>query len=76
MSPRNFGLRGPRWEGPPASDVTPRRPYSVRYYAGPYGGTRTVRAEDSEDAIRQVRAWVRKVMTLSQYADGYRVLDP
>ena len=49
--------------------------YTVKYYAGTYSGKRTVTAEDEEDAIAQVRAWVRKTMTLSMYSDGYKVVD-
>lgn len=45
--------------------------YEVEYYAGSYHGTRTVEAEDSEDAKRMVRAWVRGQMSAPMYADGY-----
>lgn len=48
--------------------------YTVRYYAGTYEGERTVRAEDSEQAIAKVRAWVRKQMALPMYADSYKVV--
>lgn len=49
--------------------------YTVKYYAGSYSGTRTVQAEDSEEAIAKVKAWVRKEMSLSMYADGYKVVS-
>lgn len=48
---------------------------TVKYYAGPYGGKRTVEAEDDEDAIRQVKGWVQRNMTLPMYADGYKVVN-
>lgn len=47
--------------------------YTVRYTAGPYAGTRTVQADDSEQAIAKVRAWIHREMTLPMYADSYRV---
>lgn len=49
--------------------------YTVKYYAGTYSGKRTVDAEDGDEAISKVRTWVRKQMTLSMYADGYRIVD-
>ena len=48
--------------------------YTVEYYAGTYEGRRTVEADGPEAAIAQVRAWVRRNMTLPMYADGYRVI--
>jgi len=48
--------------------------FCVKYYAGTYGGVRTVEAEDADEAIAIVRAWVRREMTLSMYADGYEVI--
>lgn len=45
--------------------------YEVEYYAGGYTGTRTVNAEDREEAKRKVRGWVRQQMTEPMYADGY-----
>ena len=47
---------------------------TVKYYAGPYAGERTVEAEDADDAIRQVKGWVNRTMTLPMYADGYKVV--
>ena len=47
---------------------------TVEYNAGPYGGTRTVEADDTDDAIRQVKGWVRRNMTLPMYAEGYKVV--
>ena len=49
--------------------------FKVKYYAGPYSGVRTVRAEDEEQAIAIVRSKIRKEMSLSMYSDGYRVID-
>ena len=49
--------------------------YIVRYSAGTYTGTRAVHADDEEDAIRLVRAWVRRQMTLPMYSESYRVVD-
>jgi len=49
--------------------------YTIEYYAGPYEGRRTVEADGPEAAIAQVRAWVRRNMTLPMYADGYRVIS-
>ena len=46
---------------------------AVRYSAGPYSGTRTVNAEDTEEAIAIVRARIRKEMTLPMYSESYRV---
>ena len=49
--------------------------YKVKYYAGTYSGTRTVTAEDAEDAIAKVRAKIRGDMTLSMYSDSYKVVE-
>lgn len=49
--------------------------YTVRYYAGPYKGTRNVQAEDSEEAIAKVRRMIRKDMSMPMYADGYSIVD-
>lgn len=49
--------------------------FTVKYYAGAYSGTKTVTADDSEEAIAKVRAWVRKQMTEPMYADGYKVIS-
>lgn len=49
--------------------------YTVKYYAGTYSGKRTVIAEDEDEAIAKVRAWVRREMTLPMYSDGYEIVD-
>lgn len=49
--------------------------FCVKYYAGTYGGVRTVEADDVEQAVAIVRAWVRREMTLPMYADGYKVIS-
>lgn len=49
--------------------------YTVKYYAGPYSGKRTVNAEDEEDAVNKVRGMIRRSMTLPMYSDGYKVVD-
>lgn len=49
--------------------------YKVKYCAGTYSGIRTVHAEDPEEAISKVRAWVRKEMSLSMYSDSYKIVD-
>lgn len=49
--------------------------FIVKYQAGTYSGTRTVTAEDSEEAIAKVRSWVRKEMTLSMYSDSYKIIS-
>lgn len=49
--------------------------YRVEYYAGTYKGTRTVEADDEEEAIGKVRGWVRGQMTVPMYSDGYKVVE-
>lgn len=49
--------------------------YTVKYHAGTYSGTRRVSAEDGDEAIAKVRAWVRREMTLPMYSDSYRIID-
>jgi hypothetical protein len=49
--------------------------YTIQYYAGTYKGTHTVWADNEEEAIAKVRAWVRKEMTLPMYSDGYKVVS-
>jgi len=49
--------------------------YTVKYYAGTYSGTRTVNAEDGEEAIAKVRGWISREMTLPMYSDGYKIID-
>ena len=48
--------------------------FKVKYYAGTYNGTRTVEAEDGDEAIAKVRTWVRHEMTLPMYSDGYKII--
>lgn len=49
--------------------------YTVKYSAGPYSGTRQVNADDKEEAIRKVRAMIRRDMTLPMYSDSYKVIN-
>lgn len=49
--------------------------YTVRYYAGPYSGNRTVNASDEEEAIEKVRGQIRREMTLPMYSDGYKIVS-
>jgi len=49
--------------------------FVVKYYAGSYKGTREVRAEDEDEAIAIVRAWVHRSTTMPMYAEGYKVVD-
>ncbi len=48
--------------------------FTVRYQAADYSGTRTVEAESEDDAIRIVRARIRREMSLPMYSDNYRVV--
>jgi hypothetical protein len=52
-----------------------RMTFVVEFYAGPYAGKETVQAEDEAQAIAIVKARVRKRMSLSMYADGYKVVE-
>jgi hypothetical protein len=49
--------------------------YTVKYHAGTYSGTRTVTAEDEDEAIAKVRGWVRREMSLPMYSDSYRIIS-
>lgn len=49
--------------------------YLVKYYAGTYGGEKWFQADDEDHAIAKCKAWVRREMTISMYADGYKVID-
>lgn len=49
--------------------------YTVRYQAGPYSGTRSVNADDEDQAIAIVRQRVRREMSLSMYSESYRIVD-
>lgn len=49
--------------------------FTIKYQAATYSGTRTVSAEDEEEAIAKVRAKIRKEMTLPMYSDSYRVVE-
>lgn len=48
--------------------------YTVKYHAGTYHGEKTVEAEDGQEAINKVRAWVRKLMVIPMYTDGYKII--
>lgn len=48
--------------------------FVVLYQAGEYSGTRTVSAEDEEQAIAMVRAKIRREMSLPMYSESYRVV--
>lgn len=52
-----------------------KKTYKVRYYAGPYSGTRVVEASDEYEAIAIVKAKIRREMTLPMYADGYKIIS-
>jgi hypothetical protein len=49
--------------------------YTIKYQAATYSGTRTVKAEDGEEAINKVKAWVRREMTLPMYTDSYKIIS-
>lgn len=49
--------------------------YTVKYYAATYSGKRRVRAEDEDDAIAQVKREIRSQMSLSNYSDGYKIVQ-
>lgn len=49
--------------------------YIVKYYAGTYEGRQEVEADDQEEAIAKVKRYVRRNMTMSMYADGYKVVS-
>ncbi len=49
--------------------------YIIKYSAGTYSGTKTVWAEDGDDAINQVKAWVHKQMTLPMYSESYKIIS-
>lgn len=49
--------------------------YTVKYRAGPYSGTRVVRAEDEDEAIEKVKAEIRREMTLPMYSCSCRVIS-
>lgn len=48
--------------------------FTVYYVAGPYSGMRDVSAEDEEQAIAIVRSRIRREMSLTMYAESYRVI--
>ena len=48
--------------------------FTVLYQAGTYSGTRKVPADDGDQAIAKVRAWVRRQMIKPLYADYYEVI--
>lgn len=47
---------------------------TVRYVFATYSGTRTVVANDDDDAIAQVRASVRRSSSLTLAYESYRVV--
>jgi len=49
--------------------------YTVKWYSGDYSGTRTVNAEDTNEALRKVKAWVSAQRFMGLRAEGYRVVD-
>jgi hypothetical protein len=49
--------------------------YTIQYQAGPYSGTRDVIAEDDNEAVEKVRAKIREEMSISMYADSYKIID-
>ena len=49
--------------------------FTVKYHAGTYPRTRSVSADDEEQAIAQVKAWVHRTMSLSMYSESYRIID-
>lgn len=49
--------------------------YTIKYYAGTYEGTRTVQAEDGEEAIDKVKAWIRREMTIPMYSMGCSIIS-
>lgn len=49
--------------------------YTVKYQAGTYSGTRTVTAEDSDEAKDKVKAWVHREMSLPMYYESYRIVN-
>ncbi len=49
--------------------------FTIRYEAASYSGERTVEAEDQDQAIAMVRAWVRKQMTLPMYYESYKAVS-
>lgn len=49
--------------------------YRISWYSGEYSGTRTVNAEDADEAIRKVKAWVSAQRFMGLRSEGYRVVD-
>jgi len=47
--------------------------YTIEYQAGTYRGERTVEADDAEEAVRKVRASIRREMSLPMYYEHYRI---
>lgn len=48
--------------------------FTVKYHAGTYSGTKTVWADDEEEAIAKVKAWVHKQMTIPMYSESYKII--
>ena len=49
--------------------------YTVHYQAGIYEGSKTVRADDEEQAIAKVKKFVRGFMTTPLYSESYKVVE-
>ncbi len=49
--------------------------YVIQYHAATYSGTRTVWADDGDEAIAKVRRMIRKEMSLSMYSDSYKIIE-
>lgn len=49
--------------------------YTVKYYAGTYSGTRTVTADDPQEALDKVKGMIRRSMTLPMYSDSYKIIN-
>lgn len=48
--------------------------YDVAYQAADYKGVRRVSAEDEDEAIMKVKAWVGREMVLAMYYESYRIV--
>lgn len=47
--------------------------FTVKYQAGTYSGERTVSADEEDQAIAIVKAWVHRQMTLPMYYESYTI---
>jgi len=48
--------------------------YEVRYQVGGYSGTRTVNANDADQAIAKVRAWASENCSLTPRYESFKVM--